>query len=150
MRNNRLPEPVVRVKQPALARFSPDVSPLFVHFRADDDVTARLYAPGYRLRPEFFKWRKIVLRPTPIMRAVARHPNAIHGHINDFLVRTGLRSGVSELQLPCFTAVRAEIALMSGGAFAVTHHPSVAEQEGQLIETEATGAPEKHHHTLNQ
>ncbi len=49
--------------------------------------------------------------------------NAIHGHINDFLVRTGLRSGVSELQLPMFTAVRAEIALMSGGAFAVTHHP---------------------------
>ncbi len=86
--------------------------------------------------------------------------NAIHGHINDFLVRTGLRSGVSELQLPCFTAVRAEIALMSGGAFAVTHRPavllplrttpSVAEQEGQLIETEATGAPQKHHHTLNQ
>ncbi|AHA64714.1 Transposase [Shigella dysenteriae 1617] len=30
-------------QQPALARFSPDVSPLFVHFRADDDVTARLY-----------------------------------------------------------------------------------------------------------
>src|SRR5699024_410935 len=30
--------------------------------------------------------------------------------------------GVSELQLPCFTAVRAEIALMSGSAFAVTHH----------------------------
>ncbi|CAM3775318.1 hypothetical protein ESCO111120_07850 [Escherichia coli] len=25
--------------------------------------------------------------------------NAIHGHINDFLVRTGLRSGVSELQV---------------------------------------------------
>ncbi len=49
--------------------------------------------------------------------------DAIHGHINDFLVRTGLRSGVSELQLPCFTAVRAEIALMSGSAFAVTHHP---------------------------
>ena len=49
--------------------------------------------------------------------------DAIHGHINDFLVRTGLRSGVSELQLPCFTAVRAEIALMSDGAFAVTHHP---------------------------
>jgi hypothetical protein len=49
--------------------------------------------------------------------------NAIHGHINDFLVRTGLRSGVSELQLPCFTAVRAEIALMSGSAFAITHHP---------------------------
>ncbi len=42
-------------KQPALARFSPDIAPLFVHFRADDDVTARLYARGYRLRPEFFK-----------------------------------------------------------------------------------------------
>ena len=27
-------------KQPALARFSPDIAPLFVHFRADDDVTA--------------------------------------------------------------------------------------------------------------
>jgi hypothetical protein len=42
-----------------------------------------------------------------------------------------------------------ESTLMSGGAFAVTHQ-SVAEQEGQLIETEATGAPQKHHHTLNQ
>ncbi len=41
---NRLPEPVIRVKQPVLARFSPDIAPLFVHFRADDDVTARLYA----------------------------------------------------------------------------------------------------------
>ena len=90
---NRLPEPVIRVKQPALARFSPDVSPLFVHFRADDDVTARLYARGYRLRPEFFKWRKIVLRPTPIMGGCPAS-NAIHGHINDFLVRTGLRGGV--------------------------------------------------------
>ena len=28
--------------------------------------------------------------------------------------------------------------------------PSVAEQEGQLTETEATGAPQKHQHTLNQ
>ncbi len=55
------------------------------------------------------------------MRAVTRHPTPFMA--NDFLVRTGLRSGVSELQLPCFTAVRAEIALMSGGAFAVTHHP---------------------------
>jgi hypothetical protein len=34
-----------------------------------------------------------------------------------------------------FTAVRAEIALMSGSTFTVTHHASVAEQEGQLIET---------------
>ncbi|PGF62162.1 transposase, partial [Escherichia coli] len=28
--------------------------------------------------------------------------------------------------------------------------PSVAEQEGHLMEMEATGAPQKHHHTLNQ
>ncbi len=33
MRNNRLPEPVIRVKQPALARFSPDIAPLlFIDF----------------------------------------------------------------------------------------------------------------------
>ncbi|OKT63972.1 transposase [Escherichia coli] len=25
--------------------------------------------------------------------------------------------------MPCFTAVRAEIALMSGSTFTVTHHP---------------------------
>jgi alkylhydroperoxidase family enzyme len=37
-----------------------------------------------------------------------------------------------------FTAVSLKIALMSGSAFAVTHHPSVAEQEGQLIETHCT------------
>ncbi len=60
------------------------------------------------------------------MRAVPAS-NAIHGHINDFLVRTGLRSGVSELQLPCFTAVRT-IALMSGSAFAIRTTPSVAER----------------------
>ena len=46
---------VFRSQQPALARFSPDIAPLFVHFRAEDDVTARRYARGYRLRPEFFK-----------------------------------------------------------------------------------------------
>ena len=56
------------------------------------------------------------------MRAVARHPTPFMA-ISMIFWRTGLRSGVSELQLPCFTAVRAEIALMSGGAFAVTHHP---------------------------
>ena len=63
---------------------------------------------------------------------------------------TGLRGGVSELKLPCFTAVRAEIALMSGSTFTVRTTPSVAEQEGQLIKTEGTGAPQNHHHTLNQ
>ena len=46
----------------------------------------------------------------------------IHGHINDFLVCTGLRSGISEGELPCFTAVRAEITLMPGSTFAITHH----------------------------
>ncbi len=57
------------------------------------------------------------------MRAVAQHRTPFMAISMILLVRTGLRSGVSELQLPCFTAVRAEIALMSGGAFAVTHHP---------------------------
>ena len=41
--NNRLPEPVIRVKQPALARFSLDIAPPVRPF-PDDDVTARLYA----------------------------------------------------------------------------------------------------------
>ncbi len=31
------------------------------------------------------------------MRALARHPTPFIRHINDFLVRTGLRGGVSEL-----------------------------------------------------
>nr|QIS32945.1 hypothetical protein [Klebsiella pneumoniae]QXV90003.1 hypothetical protein [Klebsiella pneumoniae subsp. pneumoniae]QXV90009.1 hypothetical protein [Klebsiella pneumoniae subsp. pneumoniae]UQB84817.1 hypothetical protein [Klebsiella pneumoniae]WKV21425.1 hypothetical protein [Escherichia coli] len=35
---------------------------------------------------------------------------------------TGLRSGISEGELPCFTAVRAEITLMPGSTFAITHH----------------------------
>ena len=37
-----------------------------------------------------------------------------------------------------FTAVSRDSADV-GGAFAVTHHPSVAEQEGQLIETNPLG-----------
>ena len=37
-----------------------------------------------------------------------------------------------------------------GPVYAVRTTSSVAEQEGQLIKTEATGAPQKHHHTLNQ
>ena len=48
--------------------------------------------------------------------------DTIHGHINDFLVCSGLRCGVSEGELPCFTAVRTEITLMPGSTFAVTHH----------------------------
>jgi hypothetical protein len=44
--------------------------------------------------------------------------NYIHGHINDFLVRTGLPSGVSELQLPMYYSIAdsEREALMSGSA----------------------------------
>ncbi|ELD66348.1 HTH-type transcriptional regulator malT, partial [Escherichia coli KTE234] len=42
------------------------------------------------------------------------------------------------------------IAAVQQATNALRTTPSVAEQEGQLIETEATGAPQKHHHTLNQ
>jgi hypothetical protein len=38
---------------------------------------------------------------------------------------------------------------MPGSTFAITHHASVAEQEGQQTRL-ATGAPQKHHYTLNQ
>ena len=48
--------------------------------------------------------------------------DSVHGHINDFLVCAGLRCGVSEGELPCFTAARAEITLMPGRNFAVTHY----------------------------
>lgn len=33
---------------------------------------------------------------------------------------SGLRGGVSELELPCFTTERAEVSLMPGSAFGVT------------------------------
>lgn len=56
--------------------------------------------------------------------------DAIHGHINDFLVCAGLRGGVSEAELPCFTAVRAEIPLMPGSTFAVTVHTFSSEAGG--------------------
>jgi len=48
--------------------------------------------------------------------------DTIHGYINDFLVCTEIRSGVGEADLPCFTAVRAEVRLMSGSTLSVTHH----------------------------
>ncbi len=38
-----------------LAELGMVTSALFVHFSADNHITARLYARGYRLRPEFFK-----------------------------------------------------------------------------------------------
>ncbi len=49
--------------------------------------------------------------------------NAIHGHINDFLVRTGLRSGVSELQLLMFYGSESRDSADVRRCFAVTHHP---------------------------
>lgn len=39
---------------------------------------------------------------------------------------------------------------MADSTFTVRTTPSVAEQERQQTETEATGAPQEHHHTLNQ
>jgi hypothetical protein len=36
---------------------------------------------------------------------------------------------------------------MSGSAFPLRTTPSVAEQEGHLMEMEATGAPQKHQNT---
>lgn len=56
--HNRSAYPIIRVKPPAQAWFSADVAPLFVHFGADNDVTAQLYLGSCWLRPEFFKWRK--------------------------------------------------------------------------------------------
>ena len=49
--------------------------------------------------------------------------NAIHGYNKGVLVRTGVRSGVSEVPLPCFPAWRAEHGRNSRSAVAVTHHP---------------------------
>ncbi len=49
-----------------------------------------------------------------------------------------------------FYGSESKITLMPGSTFAMRITPSVAEQEGQQTETEATGAPQKHHYTLNQ
>ena len=43
--------------------------------------------------------------------------NAIHGHINDFLVCTGLVVGIGERELLCLATQLAEIALMTGRTF---------------------------------
>ena len=56
--------------------------------------------------------------------------DTVHGNINDFLVCAGLRCGVSEGELPCFTAARAEITLMPGSTFAVTHNAFSSEAGG--------------------
>ncbi len=120
VRNNRLPEPVIRVNSQRWR----DLAPTYPHCSS---ISAQTLLPG--CMREVTDCGLSFLMAENRVEANAHNAgscpasNAIHGHINDFLVRTGLRSGVSELQLPCFTAVRAEIALMSGGAFAVTHHP---------------------------
>jgi len=54
------------------------------------------------------------------MRALARHPTTIHGHIDDFLVFSWLGCGVGESALPCHTTLFAEITLMASSTFAVT------------------------------
>ena len=70
--------------------------------------------------------------------------DSVHGHINDFLVCAGLRCGVSEGELPCFTAVRTEITLMPGSTFAVTHHAlgsrtgGTADRDGRQKSTSKT------------
>nr|UGK56638.1 hypothetical protein [Escherichia coli] len=92
----------------------------------------------------FFKWRKNRVEANAHNAGGCPASNAIHGHINDFLVRTGLRSGVSELQLPCFYGSESRDSADVRRCFLpLRTTPSVAEQEGQLIETEATGAPQK-------
>ncbi|AHA68512.1 hypothetical protein Asd1617_05685 [Shigella dysenteriae 1617] len=60
MRNNRLPEPVIRVKQPALEKGNDSnlLIVFYVQIMPDDFVMCRLYARGYRLRPEFLSVRK--------------------------------------------------------------------------------------------
>ena len=52
-------EPVIRVKQPALARFSPDQPHCSsISAQTVTSLPGTTCARGYRLRPEFFKWRK--------------------------------------------------------------------------------------------
>ncbi len=47
-------------------------------------------------------------------------------------------------------SARRVAAIQNGKPIPLRITPSVAEQEGQQTETEATGAPQKHHYTLNQ
>ncbi len=96
--------------------------------------------------PAVLRRRKTVLRPTLIMRAVARHPTPFMA-ISSIFWCTGLRSGVSELVAAMFYGSESRD---SAGVrqLSLRTTPSVAEQEGQLIETEATGAPKTiFHHT---
>ncbi len=63
-------------KQPALARFSPDIAPLFVHFSADNHITVRLVCARLPTAAWVFLSDVNRLRPTPIMRqlpGIQRH-----------------------------------------------------------------------------
>lgn len=53
--------------------------------------------------------------------------NTIHRHIDNFLMCTGLGGGVAESELPCITALFAEIALMASSTFTVTDNAFVME-----------------------
>ena len=72
---NRPPYPVIRVKQPAddgmKHRRSPTVRPFQRRQWRHCPVVVCARLPT---AARVFKWRKTVLRPTPIMRALARHP----------------------------------------------------------------------------
>lgn len=42
-----LAQPVISVKQPPGTGFGSDEAPLFIHFRADNDISTRLYPGRY-------------------------------------------------------------------------------------------------------
>ena len=50
--------------------------------------------------------------------------------MNDFLIRTGLRSGTSKADLPYFTITRAEIALIIGITFSVRYDALISRAGG--------------------
>jgi len=108
MCHHRSAYPVIRVKQPALARFGADEA----HFSSISAQTM-MSLPG--CSREVTDCGVSFLNSHNGVETHAHYAcdgaatDAVHGHINDFLVFIGLRSDISELKLPCFTAVRAEI-----------------------------------------
>lgn len=65
---------VIGIEQPAMTWLRPNVAPLLIHFCADNHIAPWMYPRRYWTGPEFFKCRKMVFKPIPIMRALARHP----------------------------------------------------------------------------
>lgn len=49
--------------------------------------------------------------------------NAMHRYINGLMVCAGLRGGIGESELLCFTTLLAEITQMIGSTFTVTNYP---------------------------